>query len=520
MRKLGSVVIVLGLGLTLTGACSKKDGDSGRDGTGATGGAPASGAGGTGATPSGGSPSGGAPTGGMADAGGMAGAGIGVDFPEGCALYGDPCVGGTDCCSGVCADHTCVSTVIACGEAGHPCARSTDCCSLSCVDSVCADACTADGEACEANEECCGGTCTDGLCVPLNTACLTAGNPCAAGRDCCSGLCGDDGTCTRAASFCVQNGDICRDSAECCSADCLLGPDGVGTCTPVSIGAANCSGLEGMLCSDCNSCCSRVCAPYAATGMLVCQPARGCRVMGDLCRQDNDCCGVDGTGLPGEGNVFCLKNDPDDAVGICRSPLGCNPQGNVCHFQDYVCSNSSSRNNCCGATGESGTCQPNAAGVLVCGGTGFLCQPDAVEGDGCEPCLLDPFGVPRCNALGECRIVGETCATSADCCDEMPCVPDDEGVLRCGATTCIPVSGPCTVDADCCFGLPCVRPVGSTHGTCGGDIGTGGAGGGGGATGSGGTTSDCALYGQQCSTTEDCCNEVPCTDGVCLFPIG
>jgi hypothetical protein len=31
-----------------------------------------------------------------------------------------------------------------------------------------------------------------------------------------------------------------------------------------------------------------------------------------------------------------------------------------------------------------------------------------VEGDECESCLLDPFGVPRCNALGECRAAGET----------------------------------------------------------------------------------------------------------------
>ena len=30
-------------------------------------------------------------------------------------------------------------------------------------------------------------------------------------------------------------------------------------------------------------CCSRACAPWGPTGALVCQPASGCHVNGDLC---------------------------------------------------------------------------------------------------------------------------------------------------------------------------------------------------------------------------------------------
>ena len=134
-------------------------------------------------------------------------------------------------------------------------------------------------------------------------------------------------------------------------------------------------------------------------------------------------------------------------------------------------------------------------------------------------CQLDALGVPRCYGLSRCRICGETCASSADCCDNAPCVPDEEGTLRCCVEdvpdVCVPLDGPCTIDADCCPPYICIRPVGSTVGTCGTpDIpGTGGTGG------EGGAPSTCAQYGQICDSNADCCSEVPCTDGVCKFPI-
>jgi hypothetical protein len=81
------------------------------------------------------------------------------------------------------------------------------------------------------------------------------------------------------------------------------------------------------------------------------------------------------------------------------------------------------------------------------------------------------------------------------------------------------------VSADCCPGLPCVTPPGSTKGTCGGgttttsDAGT--------PVTDGGTTTGtdasvgCALYGQTCATTSDCCGDVPCDlkEKRCVYPI-
>jgi hypothetical protein len=219
-------------------------------------------------------------------------------------------------------------------------------------------------------------------------------------------------------------------------------------------------------------------------------------VTGDFCREDGDCCGAAGTGLPGDGNVTCDKAE-GSVLGICRNPTSppeggaaCNPQGNVCFFQDYACSVSSARANCCGGLGAGG-------GV----------------------CQLDPLGVPRCNGLGEeCRAEGETCASTDDCCNDVPCVPDEDGVLRCGANQCVQPGDTCTIDADCCPGFVCVRPVGSTQGVCGTvteppttDSGVPEA----------GPPANCALYGQNCDVTADCCNDVPCSpEGSCIIPPG
>lgn len=413
-----------------------------------------------------------------------------------CARHGDSCRATGGCCSGVC-DHntdTCVSSIERCAAQGASCKLSTDCCNLSCLsDGRCGmTACVSDGKACGADGECCGQRCSAGTCEALNTRCKTAGNDCAQSGECCSGLC-KDLKCQLAASFCVQRGDLCGRAEDCCSGRCAI-PDGrsTGVCDAPPSGASFCTdGVEGSLCGDCNECCSRLCAPYAATGVRVCQPASGCHVTGDFCRSDKDCCGAGGTGLPGEGNVYCEKDGNSD-LGVCRNPMSCNPQGNVCHYKDYACGVSSARANCCAGLGAKG-------GV----------------------CQLDPLGVPRCNGLGDsCREQGETCASADDCCDDRPCVPDQAGVLRCAATPegqgCLASDSACTVNADCCAGETCIRPIGSTQGSCRQnsvpDAGTRDAG----ASDAGSPPStSCAQYGQNCASGADCCNGVPCNEGIC-----
>jgi len=482
---------------------------SGTGGSGGSGGSSTGtgGSGGTGGT--GGSGGSGGDT--AMDDGGTTDAMVSLPPASDCGRIGDACTGVDDCCSGICdtARGACVSSLGRCANDGDACASPTDCCNLACgADGRCgATACKSDGDTCSADADCCGRSCMGGTCAPLNDTCHTSGNDCSASSECCSGYCSDS-KCQLSASFCIQEGDICTRAADCCTGRCdiVTGRD-VGVCGPPPSGASFCNdGVEGSICDSCNDCCSRLCAPYGPTGVNVCQPASGCHVTGDFCRQDRDCCGADGTGLPGEGNVYCEKDTGSD-LGICRNPMSCSPQGNVCHYKDYTCGVSSARANCCGGLGAKG-------GV----------------------CQLDPLGVPRCNGLGdECIAAGEICASADDCCDDVPCTPDAQGVLRCfepppGEPPCVPKDGGCTINADCCPGNTCTRPVGSTVGTCNPttqppppppdagtnpppDAGTN-------PPPDAGTPTICSEYGQTCQQTSDCCNGVPCTTGICRVPFG
>jgi hypothetical protein len=401
----------------------------------------------------------------MAACGGGKKTGGGADASHPCGVYGTSCTTGDMCCSNTCDPQgACSANPTVCAMAGFSCSANTDCCSVSCINSVCSDKqCTADGASCSNDGECCGGSCTNGTCAPLNASCKTDGNPCTGNTDCCSSLCNANHVCG-ASSYCVQDGDACAHDDECCGDLCDIMPGHtVGVCNHPMPGSTLCSaGVDGTVCSGCGDCCSRLCETYAPTGVKICQPAEGCRVNGDICHTTSDCCGAAGTGLPGDGNVVCLKEHDTDPVGVCRNPQSCNPEGDVCHYQNYqTCGNSSARNDCCSAVGNSGVCQ------------------------------LDALGVPRCYGLGSgCQMQGSACAFSGDCCDGAPCVPDQNGVLHCGGG-CVQMGSACTATADCCNGQTCIFTSGQEFGTCG-------------SSGSG--SSSCSQEGQSCAQNGDCCN--------------
>jgi hypothetical protein len=459
-------------------------------------------------------------------AGGANGSSAGNAPGSNCLAVGDACQGGTECCSGACDPNSgCVSNLTQCAGADAACSAATDCCSLSCVSGKCSvDQCVSDGQACTENDACCSGSCGDDeKCIALNDSCKTGGNECADNGDCCSGLCDDTKHCKLNSSFCIQPGDSCSRDGDCCTATCAI-EDGhtVGVCAEPPKGPAYCDKVDGMLCNGCGDCCSRLCAP-GPSGVSICQPASGCHVTGDLCKQDTDCCGGDpDSGLPGAGNGSC-HIEPGAKIGICSNPENggnnaCNPEGNVCHYladAGYACTSSSARSNCCG---------PETPKALMC--------------------KLDALGVPRCLGVGECHEAGDVCASAADCCNNVPCVPDGKGALRCLDDVCVPSGGSCTINGDCCPGGLCHREPGSTIGSCtsSGPPPTGGAGSGsgggsnggasngggsnggasnGGSSGTAGTppVTVCSQYGQICSEDGDCCNGVPCTSGICAVVV-
>jgi hypothetical protein len=99
----------------------------------------------------------------------------------------------------------------------------------------------------------------------------------------------------------------------------------------------------------------------------------------------------------------------------------------------------------------------------------------------------------------------------------------------CGATTCVAACGGCTNNADCCPGTSCAMAPGSSTGVCGPCGGSPPPPADGGPPPEGGTPpSDasppppadsgptCALYGQVCTVSTDCCAGVPCSGGRCV----
>ena len=457
------------------------DGHSGKDGNGSSGGDATMGdsSGGDGLAGDG-------PVGG--DANGLGDAGI-FNGDGGCFTLATACNANGDCCSGDCANHVCILPK-----------------------------CTSDGQGCSSDGACCSLSCVGGTCGALNATCSTIGNACGgttpdggAEKACCSSFC-VAGQCQQP-SYCGQTGDACATAADCCSQVCTkTGTQALGLCGPPPSGPASCSMPHGVLCAGTTGdggiviqdggvpacggkCCSRSCAPWGPTGVLVCQPASGCKIEGDLCTSSAQCCGGAGSGEPQAGLVTCLITAPA-TVGICRSPTGgsdagnaCIPNGDVCKLATTSCSKDC---NCC--TGN--------------------CNTD-------DTCKQDNLGIPRCTGAA-CLDAGSTCSSSADCCNGNPCVPskvDGGPEFTCYPFQCVQSCGSCSNNADCCPGSNCL------NGTC--DPCGGGPPGDGGAPGDGGNGPDgsglppdggappppdggCASYGQVCTTSAQCCNGVPC----------
>ena len=75
-----------------------------------------------------------------------------------------------------------------------------------------------------------------------------------------------------------------------------------------------------------------------------------------------------------------VTNCPTPAPSTCHN--SCQPEGDVCHYKNYsTCGNSSARNDCCGAPGNSGVCKLDVLGVPRCYGLGTMC---VMAGNNCS----------------------------------------------------------------------------------------------------------------------------------------
>jgi hypothetical protein len=430
-----------------------------------------------------------------------------VDANLSCEVLGSTCTSASQCCSGVCDPVVHQCAMGQCFGQGMPCSLNTDCCNLDCSGGTCgATACIQDGQTCGGNAQCCSGNCVGNRCAAANpTGCHTLGNACGTGdagsgsNDCCSQNC-ENNVCVRAAG-CQATGDVCYRNGDCCAGACNIATGAAaGVCVnPNTPGVGNC-GVDGQPCNGAQDCCSALCVPTIYGGHA-CQTVSGCRVEGDLCRTASDCCSGQLANPYPQACVLDTTINPP--IGRCRNPPGniCmgNPEGNVCGGAPGSDGSMTTRQDCCDCIPPKfNCCHPDLSGVYRCFG-------------GSTPTCRNGYdGTPGC-----CIAVGGMCRFSAECCNGEPCVPDQNGVLRCGAM-CIQAGGVCTSTGDCCAGLTCNIPPGSPTGTCGtitppSD---------GGVPPDGGIidapTVDaapvCSLAGQMCSVSQRCCAPLNCTD--------
>jgi hypothetical protein len=355
---------------------------------------------------------------------------------------------GKPCCSGVCGAGSKCATADFCIDVGQACDTRypSQCCTLNCVDDgtpgdsgICAtNLCAVTGTACTANTQCCSGKCGDGTpaggesnsctaVTPVGDSCKTLYESCSSGPECCSENC-VGGKCVRAYT-CNAYDDICYRGEDCCSGLCNTTASFPGRCTKLTGGAAGSCDQGGTPCTGSSNCCSGRCADLGS-GVTVCQPSGGCRMTGDYCDANEDCCNIN----------QLVAESQEINCNTYRCDLGgsCNPPGNLCGPK--------MNDNCC-------TESPQVKGSSVCKQDSNLIW--RCFGGGANPtqCPTGYDGTnPNC-----CIEMGQICQFKDQCCNLAPCVPDAGGILRCAApeNACMPLGAGCSVNADCCDGRSC-----------------------------------------------------------------
>jgi len=257
------------------------------------------------------------------------------------------------------------------------------------------------GQTCSDNLMCKTGFCVDGMCC--TTACTTACYACSAAL---TG--GSNGTCapvtagTDPKSSCKDDGSpTCLNNGMC---------DGLGACQKYSV-STGCTAQPCTSGSQCTSgwCYDGVCCNTACSGTCkACSAAKKGFSVDGLCENikdnldpDNEC-GTMGSGL-------CSSNGVCNGTGACRVTT----VGTVC--APAACSGTAS-----------------AASASECTATGS-CTPKTTTS--CSPYLCDP-------ATAACKT---TCASDADCVPGLKCTA--------GACTAKPIASSCTTSAECTSGF-------------------------------------------------------------------
>jgi hypothetical protein len=400
--------------------------------------------------------------------------------------------GTCDPASGVCSNPTAAEST-ACDD-GDPCTQTDRCQAGACVGSnpvVCAaaDQCHLAGVCDAATGLCSNPPAADG------TAC-SDGNACTRTDSCQSGVCaGSDPVVCPASDQCHAPGTcdttsgICSDPAAADGSGCNDG----NACTRTdSCQAGACVGGDPVICTAIDQChaagvCdagSGVCSNPAVSDGTACdggtcaagQCASACKVQGQVCSADADCCSGACALIFGFGKR-------------CTAPGACAGAGAACDRATDCCSLSCRSGQCTEATDSCSTCLPshircvsdseccNGHCATVAAGSSLRECADTFAGcsDIGDWCFLPtdccsgscPVGQERCSFPNACRPLGESCSVDGDCCADGQGAPAvcDSGTKACRSAAASPAQG---------GGSPCVpgstRACSKQSGVCHGSV--------------------------------------------------
>jgi MYXO-CTERM domain-containing protein len=255
------------------------------------------------------------------------------------------------------------------------------------------EGCTALGEPCVANDECVGGLCADS---PAGRICSQTCDPLRPDLGCpssfyCARSMGCDGFCIPTGTVPADPkgfGETCTTDIECGSRFCTDPGDGVRRCM------RPCRGDEGTCLDD------EVCvAPLGSCGgcldARLVAPPRG---FGEPCTADGDC--HSGQCLDVLGRQYCSR--------ACTSSSECPASA---HCREGSC-----------VRGPLGALGSNCVTNEDCGGGATLCAGEGTRKWCTQQCTTEcpeGFVCENAGAVNVCapalKLVGESCATSADC---------------------------------------------------------------------------------------------------------